>query len=68
MVYDKNTSFGNNNYPKRFFLFSSKISMKAFTEAHHKTTVVSSVSRNFKQKVSLTVQGHLKFTAVFFLE
>ena len=67
MIYDKNTSFGSNNYPKRFFFFP-KISMKAFTEAHHKTTVVSSVSRNFKQKVSLSVQGHLKFTAVFFLE
>ena len=35
-----------------FFFVSSKILIKAFTEAHRKTIFVSNVSRNFKKKVA----------------
>ena len=55
MVYDENTSFGNNILSENFFFVSSKILIKAFTEAHRKTIFVSNVSRNFKKKVASVI-------------
>ena len=55
VVYDKNTSFGNNNYRKGFFVFFENFN-ESFHSPHRKTIFVTSVSRKFKKKVSLSVQ------------
>ena len=52
MVYDENTSFGNNNYPKRVSCFLRKFRSKFSLQAHRKTIFGSNVSRNFKKKVA----------------